>query len=161
MAMTRKARRIRMIAFGAVLLGAATLMMGYAFQNSIAFFFSPTELIAEEHRPDRLLRLGGLVADGSVVRGTSEEVRFDVTDGNATVTVRYTGVLPDLFREGQGVVTEGYYRGDGFEAVEVLAKHDENYVPKEVADALKKQGHWQGTGDGSGDGAETLAGGGS
>ena len=157
MAMTRKARRIRMIAFGGALLAAATLMMGYAFQNSIAFFFSPTELLAEERRPDRLLRLGGLVADGSVVRGESEEVRFDVTDGNATVSVRYTGVLPDLFREGQGVVTEGYYRQDGFEAFEVLAKHDENYVPKEVADALKEQGHWQEAGDE----ADTLAGGGS
>ena len=145
MATTRKARRIRMIAFGGVLLAAATLMMGYAFQTSIAFFFSPTELMAEERRPDRLLRLGGLVAEGSVERGTSREVRFAVTDGNATVPVSYTGVLPDLFREGQGVVTEGYYRDGGFEAVEVLAKHDENYVPKEVADALKEQGHWQET----------------
>ena len=143
MASTRKARRIRMIALGAALLAAATLMMGYAFQNSIAFFFSPTELVAEERRPDRLLRLGGLVADGSVERGTSEEVRFAVTDGNKTVTVRYAGVLPDLFREGQGVVAEGYWRGGAFEAVEVLAKHDENYIPKEVADALKEQGHWQ------------------
>ncbi len=156
MAMTRKARRIRMIAFGATLLAAATLVMGYAFQTSIAFFFSPTELMAEERRPDRLLRLGGLVADGSVVRGASEEVRFDVTDGNATVTVRYAGLLPDLFREGQGVVTEGYWRDGGFEAVEVLAKHDENYMPKEVADSLKEQGHWQ-----EGQGAPTLTGSGS
>ena len=143
MATSRKARRGRMIAFGAALLIASTALMSVAFRDTIVFFFSPTELMAEEHRPDRRLRVGGLVADESVVRGTSETVRFDVTDGNATIRVDYTGVLPDLFREGQGVVAEGYFRDGRFQAVEVLAKHDENYVPKEVADALKEQGHWQ------------------
>ena len=141
-----------MIAFGAVLLVASAALMGVAFRDTIVFFFSPTELMAEERRPDQRLRVGGLVADGSVVRGTSETVRFDVTDGNATVLVSYTGVLPDLFREGQGVVAEGYFRDGRFQAVEVLAKHDENYVPKEVADALKKQGHWKKEGAYGGDG---------
>ena len=143
MATSRKTRRIRMIAFGAVLLVASTALMSVAFRDTIVFFFSPTELMAEERRPDQRLRVGGLVAGGSVIRGTSETVSFDVTDGNRTVQVSYTGVLPDLFREGQGVVAEGYFRDGRFQAVEVLAKHDENYVPKEVADALKEQGHWQ------------------
>ena len=140
---TRKTRRIRLIAFGGVLLAASVLLVSFAFRDAIVFFFSPTELMAEERRPDQLLRVGGLVADGSLERGTSETVSFDVTDGNQTVMVSYTGVLPDLFREGQGVVAEGYWRDGSFQAVEVLAKHDENYIPKEVSDALKKQGHWK------------------
>lgn len=140
---SRKTRRIQMIAFGGALLVASALLVSFAFRDAIVFFFSPTELMAEERRPDRLLRVGGLVAEGSLERGTSETVRFDVTDGNQAVEVAYTGVLPDLFREGQGVVAEGYWRDGAFQATEVLAKHDENYIPKEVSDALKKQGHWK------------------
>ncbi|MEL7349595.1 MAG: cytochrome c maturation protein CcmE [Pseudomonadota bacterium] len=139
----RKARRIQMLALGGVLMAGAAALVGFAFQDTIAFFKSPTQILAERPAPDRLLRIGGLVRDGSVVRGESAEVRFDVTDGGGSVTVAFVGVLPDLFREGQGIVAEGYWRDGRFEAVEVLAKHDENYIPKEVADALKEQGHWQ------------------
>ncbi len=142
---TRKSRRIQMLAFGAALLTGAALLVSVAFRDAIVFFFSPTELVAEQRRPDQLLRVGGLVAEGSVERGEGEAARFVITDGNSTIPVTYTGVLPDLFAEGQGVVAEGYYRGGTFEAMEVLAKHDENYVPKEVVDALKEQGHWEGT----------------
>ena len=151
MATTRKARRIRMLIFGGLLLAAATALMSVAFRDTIVFFFSPTELMAREVRPDRLLRVGGLVEEGSLERGGGETVRFRVTDGNSTVEVRYTGVLPDLFGEGQGVVAEGYFRGDYFEATEVLAKHDETYMPREVVDALREQGLWEGD-DGAGDG---------
>ncbi|WP_234455159.1 cytochrome c maturation protein CcmE [Thermohalobaculum xanthum] len=140
---TRKTRRMQMLIFGAVLLAAAAGLVSFAFRDTIVFFFSPTELMAEARRPDQLLRVGGLVVADSIQRGQGETVSFDVTDGNGTLTVAFTGVLPDLFREGQGVVAEGYLRNGRFEAVEVLAKHDENYMPKEVADALKEQGHWQ------------------
>jgi cytochrome c-type biogenesis protein CcmE len=140
---TRKKRRMQMLVFGGVLLAASTALVSMAFRDTIVFFLSPTELVAEARSPEQRLRVGGLVQEGSLVRGQGEAVRFDVTDGNGTVTVAYVGVLPDLFREGQGVVAEGYWRGESFEAVEVLAKHDENYIPKEVADALKEQGHWQ------------------
>jgi cytochrome c-type biogenesis protein CcmE len=140
---TRKTRRIQLIAFGGVLLAGAAALVGFAFQDTIAFFKSPSDLVAERPGPGQLLRLGGLVEDGSVVRGDGEAVRFAVTDGAATVQVSFQGVLPDLFREGQGVVAEGRWQGGRFVASEVLAKHDENYVPKEVADALREQGHWK------------------
>ncbi len=140
---TRKTRRIQMMVFGAVLLGASALLVSFAFRDAIVFFFSPTELMAEPRHPDQLLRVGGLVVTGTLVRGESETATFDVTDGNGTVPVSYTGVLPDLFAEGQGVVAEGYLRDGVFTATEVLAKHDENYIPKEVVDALKEQGHWE------------------
>ncbi len=140
---TRKTRRIQMLVFGAVLLGASAMLVSFAFRDSIVFFFSPTELLAEQRRPDQLLRVGGLVVTGSLVRGEGEAATFDITDGNGVVAVSYNGVLPDLFDEGQGVVAEGYMRNGAFEATEVLAKHDENYMPKEVADALKEQGLWE------------------
>ena len=148
---SKKTRRIQMLAFGAVLLAGAALLVSVAFRDAIVFFFSPTELMAEQRRSDQLLRVGGLVLEGSLVRGESETARFSVTDGNSTIPVTYTGVLPDLFAEGQGVVAEGYLRDGTFEATEVLAKHDENYVPKEVVDALKEQDHWEGAGTGGGD----------
>jgi cytochrome c-type biogenesis protein CcmE len=140
---TRKTRRIQMMVFGAVLLGASALLVSFAFRDAIVFFFSPTELLAEQRRPDQLLRVGGLVVNGTLVRGESDTASFDVTDGNGTVPVTFKGVLPDLFAEGQGVVAEGYLRDGTFQATEVLAKHDENYIPKEVVDALKEQGHWE------------------
>ena len=145
MATRKKTRRIQMLAFGAVLLVGAALLVSVAFRDAIVFFFSPTELMAEQRRSDQLLRVGGLVLEGSLERGQGETARFVVTDGNETIPVTYTGVLPDLFAEGQGVVAEGYLRDGRFEATEVLAKHDENYVPKEVVDALKEQGHWEET----------------
>lgn len=143
MATTKKARRIRMMLFGGVLLIGAAVLVSFAFRDAIVFFFSPTELMAAERRPDQLLRVGGLVAEGSLVRGQGETVTFDVTDGNGTIQVAFTGVLPDLFREGQGVIAEGYFREGRFVAAEVLAKHDENYMPKEVVDALKEQGQFR------------------
>lgn len=139
----KKKRRIQMLALGAVLMVGSALLVSVAFRDAIVFFFSPTELLAEERRPDQLLRVGGLVVEGSWKRGESETNVFAITDGGDTVQIAYKGVLPDLFREGQGVVAEGYLRDGSFEAVEVLAKHDENYLPKEVADALKEQGHFR------------------
>ncbi|MEM7506475.1 MAG: cytochrome c maturation protein CcmE [Pseudomonadota bacterium] len=143
MAGMKKKRRIQMLVLGAVLLTGSALLVSFAFRDAIVFFFSPTELLAAEHRPDQLLRVGGLVVEGSWQRGESETNIFEVTDGNGVVQVAFTGVLPDLFREGQGIVAEGYLRDGRFEASEVLAKHDENYMPKEVADALREQGHFR------------------
>jgi cytochrome c-type biogenesis protein CcmE len=160
---TKKTRRIQMMVFGAVLLGASALLVSFAFRDAIVFFFSPTELLAEQRRPDQLLRVGGLVVTGTLVRGESETATFEITDGNGVVPVSYTGVLPDLFAEGQGVVAEGYLRDGTFAATEVLAKHDENYIPKEVVDALKEQGHWEadkqdGGGAGATDGSNPYGG---
>ncbi|MEM0922508.1 MAG: cytochrome c maturation protein CcmE [Pseudomonadota bacterium] len=143
MAGLKKKRRIQMLMLGAVLMIASAVLVSVAFRDAIVFFFSPTELMAEERRPDQLLRVGGLVVEGSWQRGSGETNVFEVTDGNGVVEIAFTGVLPDLFREGQGIVAEGYLRQGRFEASEVLAKHDENYMPKEVADALKAQGHFR------------------
>ena len=117
-------------------------MFGFLAQDAIAFFKSPTELVEQDFRPDQLLRVGGLVVDGSHRAEGSTQI-FDITDGNGTVQIAFNGVLPDLFREGQGIVAEGYWKEGTFTASEVLAKHDENYMPKEVADALKKQGQFR------------------
>ena len=142
--MTRKQRRLSIIAAGVGVFAAAVLLMLFAVRDSIVFFNSPTD-VAEKHiAPGTRIRLGGLVAPGSVTRGDNLAVRFELTDGNRAVQVSYQGILPDLFREGQGVVAEGALDGAGvFKADNVLAKHDETYMPKEVADALKKQGHWK------------------
>jgi cytochrome c-type biogenesis protein CcmE len=142
--MTRKQRRLTLIGTaGAVLVVAAGLVL-YALSDQIVFFNSPSDIHASAPAPGQRIRLGGLVAEGSLVKGTDGSVRFAVTDGAETVQVGYRGILPDLFREGQGVVTEGVLEPDGnFAADTVLAKHDENYMPKEVADALKKQGVWR------------------
>ena len=113
-------------------------------RDSIVFFYGPSEIAAKGVQPGTRLRIGGLVKEGSVQRGADQSVRFEVTDTIKAVPVRYRGLLPDLFREGQGVVAEGVLETDGgFRADSVLAKHDENYMPREVADALKKQGVWQ------------------
>jgi len=141
--MTRKQRRLVLIGSGLAVLGVAAALVLSALKDSIVFFNTPTDVVEKHVAPGTRIRLGGLVKTGSVVRD-SQNVRFDVTDGKETVAVAYTGLLPDLFREGQGVVTEGALdRGGVFKADTVLAKHDENYMPKEVADALKKQGHWK------------------
>jgi len=142
--MTRKQRRLALIAGGVSVLAVAVLLVLFAMKDSIVFFNSPTD-VAEKHiAPGTRIRLGGLVVPQSLSRGEALAVRFEVTDGNRAIAVTYQGVLPDLFREGQGVVAEGTLDGDGvFKADNVLAKHDENYMPKEVADALKKQGHWK------------------
>jgi cytochrome c-type biogenesis protein CcmE len=142
--MTRKQRRLTLIGLaGGVLVVAAGLVL-YALSDRIVFFNSPSDIEANAPAPGQRIRLGGLVAEGSVVKGGDGSVRFAVTDGAATVAVAYRGILPDLFREGQGVVTEGVLEPDGrFAADTVLAKHDETYMPKEVADALKEQGLWR------------------
>ena len=142
--MTRKQRRLILIGGSLGVLAVAIGLVLNALSGSIVFFNSPTD-IAEKHLgPNTRIRLGGLVKDGSIVRGADLRVRFEVTDGKSEVPVRYQGIVPDLFREGQGVVAEGTLDTHGiYEADTVLAKHDERYMPKEVVDALKKSGRWQ------------------
>jgi cytochrome c-type biogenesis protein CcmE len=142
--MTRKQRRLVLIGASLAVLGLAAALVLSALRESIVFFNSPTDVVEKHVGPGTRIRLGGLVKPGSVERGDNLAVRFEVTDGNRAVKVAYQGILPDLFREGQGVVTEGVLDPAGvFKADAVLAKHDETYMPKEVADALKKQGRWK------------------
>jgi cytochrome c-type biogenesis protein CcmE len=136
----KKQRRVQIIALAAVALVAATGLVGYAMRDGINFFRSPTQVMEDPPGQGETFRIGGLVVEGSIERGAGTEVSFAVTDTNATVPVRYTGILPDLFAEGQGMVALGRMEGDTFVATEVLAKHDETYMPKEVIDALKEQG---------------------
>lgn len=144
MALTRKQRRGTLIATGGLILACAVGLVLFAFQDAIVFFYTPSEVTEKNIGPGQRFRLGGLVAENSVDRSQGSIVKFSVTDTVDTVKVVYEGVLPDLFREGQGVVTEGKLDAGGvFVADTVLAKHDENYMPKEVADALKKKGLWQ------------------
>ncbi|MBR0750721.1 cytochrome c maturation protein CcmE [Bradyrhizobium jicamae] len=142
--MTRKQRRLTLICGALAVLAIAAGLVLNALRDSIVFFSTPS-MVAEKHiGPGKRFRLGGLVQPGSLKRGENLAVSFSVADGSATLPVAYTGILPDLFREGQGVVAEGALDASGtFRADNVLAKHDETYMPKEVADALKKQGHWK------------------
>ena len=142
--MTRKQRRLTMIGGSLAVLAIAAALVLNALRDSIVFFSTPV-MVAEKHiQPGQRFRLGGLVLTGSVVRGDNLAVSFKVSDGSATLPVAYKGILPDLFREGQGVVAEGALDSSGvFRADTVLAKHDETYMPKEVVDALKKQGRWE------------------
>ncbi|MDF1607264.1 cytochrome c maturation protein CcmE [Hoeflea sp. YIM 152468] len=155
--MTRKQKRLSIIAAGAIFLTGAAALVTTALRDQIVFFNSPTDVLAKPLAPGTRVRLGGLVEQGSVTRGQNSSVTFQVTDTNASVKVRYVGILPDLFREGQGVVTEGTFSPEEgtFLADSVLAKHDENYMPKEVADALKAQGVWQEGDPVPGTGAQT------
>ena len=142
--MTRKQRRLVLIGSGLGVLAIAIALMLNAFRDSIVFFNSPSDIEAKHIAAGTRIRLGGLVKNGSLFHGNDLKVRFTVTDGSREVPVAYQGVLPDLFREGQGVVAEGALDGAGqFNADTILAKHDETYMPKEVADALKKSGHWK------------------
>jgi cytochrome c-type biogenesis protein CcmE len=143
--MTRKQKRLGLLALGMIALGAATALVLVAFSDNLVFFFSPSELRAKTVAADRRVRIGGLVEAHSLSRAADgRTVSFRITDGAADIAVVYQGPLPDLFREGQGAVAEGKLRPDGiFAASSVLAKHDENYMPREVVDALKKSGHWQ------------------
>jgi cytochrome c-type biogenesis protein CcmE len=136
----KKQRRIQVLALTAVALITATVLIGYAMRDGINFFRSPSQVMEEAPPPNEVFRLGGLVEEGSIVRGQGETLSFSVTDGGATVAVTFTGVLPDLFSENQGMIGTGRYVNGVFEATEILAKHDETYMPKEVADALKAQG---------------------
>ncbi len=144
--MTRRRRRLYFVVSSMALLGVAAALMLDAFRDNLVFFHGPSEVAAKGFPAERRFRLGGLVEENSVVRGNDGvTVSFRVTDRAASVPVRYRGLLPDLFREGQGVVADGALDGDGtFVATEILAKHDETYMPPEVAEALKKAGRWQG-----------------
>ncbi len=149
--MTRKRRRLYLLGLFLVGLGTATALTLSAFRDNLVFFYSPTDLVDKHVPAGRAVRIGGLVEQGSVQRAAeagskSVEITFRVTDLNRDVPVVYSGIIPDLFREGQGVVANGKLGADGvFHASELLAKHDEKYMPPEVADALKKSGHWQET----------------
>lgn len=136
----KKQRRIQVILLAFVALVVATVLIGYAMKDGINFFRSPTQVMEQPPAPGEIFRIGGLVETGSLTRGQGETVSFRVTDTNASVPVTFTGILPDLFEEGQGMVGTGEMQGDTFVATEILAKHDETYMPKEVIDSLKEQG---------------------
>ena len=136
----KKKRRIQIIAVAAVALALSTALIGYAMRDGINFFRAPSQIAEEPPTPGEVFRLGGLVEEGSIIRGQGETVTFRVTDGGASIPVSYTGVLPDLFSEGQGMVGTGVLEDGTFVANEILAKHDETYMPAEVMDALKEQG---------------------
>ncbi len=136
----KKRRRVQLILFAFVLLAASTALIGYAMRDGINFFRSPSQVLSDPPRAGEVFRIGGLVEKGTLVRGQGETITFSVTDTNQTVPVKFTGVLPDLFAEGAGMVGTGEMEDGTFVASEILAKHDENYMPKEVVDALKEQG---------------------
>jgi len=139
--MTRKQRRATMIGTSLGILGLAVGLVLYALSDNIVFFYSPADIVEQNVEEGTRMRIGGLVVEESIVRGEGTHVRFAVTDFSETLFVTYDGILPDLFREGQGVVAEGTLTVDGkFTAREVLAKHDETYMPKEVAEALRTSG---------------------
>ena len=139
----KKQRRIQLIAVAVVALIGSTALIGYGMRDGINFFRAPTQVIAEPPAPTEVFRIGGLVEEGTLKRGQGEQISFSVTDGGASVAVTYTGVLPDLFGENEGMVGTGRYINGVFEATEILARHDETYMPKEVVDALKAQGVYQ------------------
>jgi len=139
----KKQRRIQVIAVAIVALIGATGLIGYGLRDGINFFRAPSEVVAEPPAPTEVFRIGGLVEDGSLQRGQGEQISFSVTDGGASVQVVYAGVLPDLFGENQGMIGTGSLVNGVFQATEILAKHDETYMPKEVVDALKEQGVYQ------------------
>lgn len=136
----KKQRRIQIIAVAAVALTISTALIGYALQDGINFFRSPTQVAEAPPGPTETFRVGGLVEEGSLKVNENDQIVFNVTDGNAVVTVAYTGILPDLFSEGEGMVGTGKLIDGVFQASEILAKHDETYMPVEVIDALKEQG---------------------
>lgn len=139
----KKKRRIQIIIAAAVALVLAVGLIGYGFRDGINLYRSPSQMAENPPTAGEVFRLGGLVETGTLLRGASETVSFNVTDGGASVPVRFTGVLPDLFAEGQGMIGTGAMEGDTFVATEILAKHDENYMPREVIDSLKEQGVYE------------------
>ena len=136
-------RRIQVVALAVVALIGATALIGYSMRDGINYFRSPSQVAEEPPTPNEVFRIGGLVEEGTLVRGQGQEITFNVTDGGASIPVVYAGVLPDLFEENQGMVGTGRFIDGRFEASEILAKHDETYMPKEVVDALKEQGVYQ------------------
>jgi len=143
----KKKRRIQIIIVAFVALALSTGLIGYAMRDGINLYKSPSEIVADTPSPTQVLKVGGLVEEGSIVRGESEVVTFKITDEAETISVSFAGILPDLFKEGQGTVATGSYIDGVFQATEILAKHDENYMPKEVVDILKEQGVYQGIDD--------------
>ncbi|MFY0622479.1 MAG: cytochrome c maturation protein CcmE [Pelagimonas sp.] len=139
----KKKRRIQVVALAAVALTVSTVLIGIAMKDGINLFRSPSQVMEAPPAPNEVFRIGGLVEEGSLLRGAGTEIHFSVTDGGAILPVVFKGVLPDLFEENQGTVATGRYVNGVFEASEVLAKHDETYMPKEVVDALKEQGVYQ------------------
>lgn len=139
----KKKRRIQLIAVAFVTLALASTLIGYAMRDAISFFRTPSQVVESPPSESEVFRIGGLVEDQSLIRGQGQDITFRVTDTNEAVEVVYSGILPDLFEEGQGVVATGTMRDGVFVAKEILAKHDENYIPKEVVDTLKEQGVYQ------------------
>ncbi|CAM3004297.1 cytochrome c-type biogenesis protein CcmE [Paracoccus aminovorans] len=139
----KKKRRIQILAAAAIALILAVGLIGYGFRDGINLYRSPSQMAENPPAAGEVFRLGGLVEDGSLLRGAGETVSFRVTDGGASIPVRFTGVLPDLFAEGQGMIGTGRMEGETFVASEILAKHDENYMPREVIDSLKEQGVYE------------------
>jgi cytochrome c-type biogenesis protein CcmE len=136
----KKKRRVQVILLAFLALGLSTYLIGKGFEDGINFFRAPAQVMSDPPAENETFRLGGLVAEGSIIRGQGETVSFSVTDGAATVPVTFTGILPDLFDENQGMIGTGKLVNGVFEASEILAKHDESYMPKEVVEALKEQG---------------------
>ena len=139
----KKKRRVQIVSIAFVALAVATILIGFAMKDGINFFKSPTQVIEVTPNPNEVFRIGGLVEEGTLLRGVGETISFSVTDGNESVSVKFTGLLPDLFEENQGMVATGKYIDGIFYASEILAKHDETYMPSEVIDALKEQGVYQ------------------
>jgi cytochrome c-type biogenesis protein CcmE len=139
----KKKRRVQIVSIAFVALAFATILIGFAMKDGINFFKSPTQVIEVTPNPNEVFRIGGLVEEGTLLRGVGETISFYVTDGNESVSVKFTGLLPDLFAENQGMVATGKYIDGIFYASEILAKHDETYMPSEVIDALKEQGVYQ------------------
>ena len=138
----KKRRRIQLIVIAIFFLIIATLLIGFAFKDGIEFFRSPTQVVSEEISENEIFRIGGLVKENSLIKD-GDKIAFIVTDRTNDVAVKFTGILPDLFSEGTGMIATGSLKLKIFHATEILAKHDENYMPKEVADALKEQGVFQ------------------
>lgn len=153
--MKRRNRTLLLIVLAAMVLGAATIIGAIAMKKTVSFFYAPQDVAQNPPKIGAHVRLGGLVKAGSVVRGDNGKVQFVVTDGIGEIKVDFQGIVPDLFREGQGVIAEGQFVSmDSFKASNILAKHDENYVPKEVADSLKKSGQWKGAAEAVTEGGE-------
>ncbi len=143
----KKRRRVQVILLAVVALIVATGLIGYAMRDGINLFRSPTQVAENPPKPSEVFKIGGLVEVGSIIRGQGKTIRFVVTDTNQSIPVAFTGILPDLFDEGQGMIGTGSYVDGVFVATEILAKHDENYMPAEVVDALKEQGVYVAPGD--------------
>ena len=143
----KKQRRIQVIVITIIALVLSTVLIGYAMRDGINFFRSPSEVLQQRPDKNETFRIGGLVQEGSLLRGSGAVINFIVTDGNNSVLVEYSGILPDLFAEGQGMIATGNFVEGKFVASEILAKHDENYMPKEVVDTLKDKGFYKKTDD--------------